>query len=247
MKIPRKITPDNIKDSIIQIVFTPGCPSELVIGRFENKLKDLFEFKAGSPSSKQTIRLPDGNELTIGQFQGNVVPGGFFVDHSDAVKVSVTPNTLVFNTLKNYPGWDKMFGIIKSTISKMLQEKIAESVQRVGVRYISQFDQISIFEKLKMSLTLEFANKNFSTTQFRSEFDDDGFKVILNLLNNYSRTENNINKTFSIVDIDVIKFLNSSRNIEEIEALVDKAHAKQKATFFSLLSNDFLKSLNPEY
>lgn len=247
MKIPRKITPDNIKDSIIQIVFVPACPAELVIGRFEQNLKDLFEFKAGAPTSKQTLRLPDGNELTIGQYAGNAAPGGFFVDRGNVVKVSVTPNTVVFNALKNYPGWSTMFPIIRDTIVHLLKYGIAESVQRVGVRYISQFEDIAIFENLKMSLALEIGNKSFLATQLKSEFDEDEFKVILNLLNNYLRKDGEKEKKFSIVDIDVIRIFNSSRNIDDIVGLVDKAHSKQKATFFSLLSDKFLNSLNPEY
>ena len=145
MKIPRKITPDNIKDSVVQFVFNPACPPELVIGRFENHLKDLLEFKGGTPPSKQIFRLPDGNELNFGQFQAGIFQGGFFLDKQESVKVTVSSNTLVFNTFKNYPGWEVMLSVIKETIKIMFEAGIIESVQRIGVRYISQFDDIAIF------------------------------------------------------------------------------------------------------
>lgn len=247
MKIPRKITPDNIKDSVVQFVFNPACPPELVIGRFENHLKDLLEFKGGTPPSKQIFRLPDGNELNFGQFQAGIFQGGFFLDKQESVKVTVSSNTLVFNTFKNYPGWEVMLSVIKETIKIMFEAGIIESVQRIGVRYISQFDDIAIFGKLKLSLGLDISNKNYTTTQIRSEYDEDGFKIILNLLNNFQRLDNNVQRNFSTMDIDVITIYESISNVNEIIDNVDKAHFKQKSTFFSLLSEEFLKTLNPEY
>ena len=149
MKIPRKITPDNIKDSVVQIVFNPACPPELVIGRFENHLQNLLEFKGGTPPAKQVFRLPDGNELNFGQFQAGVFQGGFFLDKNESVKVTVSANTLVFNTFKSYPGWEVILSVIKETVRTMFEKGITESIQRIGVRYISQFDDVAIFEKLK--------------------------------------------------------------------------------------------------
>jgi uncharacterized protein (TIGR04255 family) len=247
MKIPRKITPDNIKDSLVQIVFNPACPPELVIGRFENHLKNLLEFKGGTPPLKQVFRLPDENELNFGQFQTGVFQGGFFLDKKEFVQVTVSANAIVFNTFKNYPGWEVMLSVIEETVKVLFEKGIAESVQRIGVRYISQFDGIAIFEKLKMSLGLNISNKNYTTTQIRSEYDEDEFKIILNLLNNFQRSENDIQRNFSTIDIDVIKFYESVTDVREIIGDVDKAHFKQKSTFFSLLSDEFLKSLNPEY
>lgn len=245
MKIPRKITPDNIKDSIVQLVFNPLCPPELVVGRFENHLQGLFEFKGGAPSNRKMFRLPNGNELN---FEAGVLPGGYFLDRSESVKVTVNSNTLVFNSFKGYPGWDTMYSIIEETIQIMFSKLIIENVNRTGVRYISQFDDVEIFQKIKMTLSLYTSNKSFATTQIRSEYDEEAFKIILNLLNNFERIDNGVKHKFSMVDIDVIKFYKSaSTTAREVIESIDKAHFKQKSTFFSLLSDDFLKSLNPEY
>ena len=140
-----------------------------------------------------------------------------------------------------------MLSVIKETIKIMFEAGIIESVQRIGVRYISQFDDIAIFGKLKLSLGLDISNKNYTTTQIRSEYDEDGFKIILNLLNNFQRLDNNVQRNFSTMDIDVITIYESISNVNEIIDNVDKAHFKQKSTFFSLLSEEFLKTLNPEY
>ncbi len=52
----------------------------------------------------------------------------------------------------------------------------------------------------------------------------------------------------SIIDIDVIKDfspIESSKNV--ILNKIDNAHTIEKEIFFTLLKNDFLKTLNPEY
>src|SRR5690606_11903392 len=158
----------------------------------------LFEFKGGTPPSKQVFKLPDGNELNFGQLQG-----GFFLDKNESVKVTVNPGVLVFNSFKNYPGWEIMFPVVAETIEVMFKEGIIENVPRIGVRYISQFENVAIFEKLKMSFELAISNKAHNTTQVRSEYDEEDYKIILSLLNNFKRVEGAKQHDFSMVDIDV--------------------------------------------
>ncbi|MBU0765826.1 MAG: hypothetical protein KJ607_13445, partial [Bacteroidetes bacterium] len=73
MKIPKKITPDYLKDTIIQILYDPVCHPELVLGRFEVFVSKDFNFKGGRPSRNE-MRLPDGAAMTIEQLQS-----GFFI------------------------------------------------------------------------------------------------------------------------------------------------------------------------
>ena len=49
----------------------------------------------------------------------------------------------------------------------------------------------------------------------------------------------------SVIDIDVAQ--ESELNFNSLYETVEKAHTEEKALFFSLLSPDFLRSLNPMY
>ena len=51
-----------------------------------------------------------------------------------------------------------------------------------------------------------------------------------------------------MIDVDVIKLFNDSNDTSQFYlSFINSAHTKQKEVFFSLLKDDFLKTLNPEY
>jgi uncharacterized protein (TIGR04255 family) len=243
MKIPTKISPDNLKDTIVQIIFNPACPPELVLGKFENSFIDQFEFKGGKPS-KREIKIGEGNKINIDEFQG-----GYFLDKSGNIKISVGPNNLIFNKTDIYIGWIKYLNVISDTLFGSFENGIIDEITRIGVRYISQFDNIDIFSNLNMTLNIEIPNKNLDMTQFRSEFNYENSKVILTLLNRFvtKSIETDKNKIFSIIDIDVIRLFDSLKSSFEAISIIEENHKIQKETFFKLLKSDFLKSLNPIY
>ena len=94
MKIPQKITPDCLKDTIVQIVFNPICEPELVLGRFEQALNKTLVFRGAKPGKKE-IKLPEGQEVVLEQ-----IKGGYFLDKTGKIKVNVDPRTIVFNSVK---------------------------------------------------------------------------------------------------------------------------------------------------
>jgi uncharacterized protein (TIGR04255 family) len=244
VKIPRKINPDNIKDSLVKVVVNPGCPPELAVGRFESHLGQLFEFYGGN-TSIQNLNVQEGIKLSSSK--RGIYHGALFLDMTKTIKVSVSPEALVFNTLRKYPGWETILPVIKETIGILFSKRIILSVQEIGVHYVSWFDNINILEDLKMSLNIDLAHKGITTNQVRSEYYEDGFKIILNLLNNVTVQEVGLRSQFSMIDIDVVKVIDSVTSIEDTIDNIDKAHFKQKSTFFSLLNSKFLETLKPEY
>ncbi len=243
MKIPKKINPDNLKDSIVQILFNPGIAPEFVLGSFNHHLSDSFKFVAASPK-RIGAKVTDTEELIIGQLER-----GYFLDKTELLKVDVSANGIVFNSYKNYVGWETYFPIVKNTISKLFDEGIIKEVNRVGIRYISQFDNVSLLDNLEMSLTLNIPNKNLEATQIRSEYLDESFRVILTLINsiNPNKEDKKQPANTSIVDIDVIHIGNNLNNANTVIEFIDRGHQKQKETFFSLLKPKFLETLHPEY
>lgn len=243
MKIPKKITPDYLKDTIIQIVFIPGVPPELVLGEFKSLMNDNFKFVA---SKRIPIPLP----VQIPGLPALVQQNHYFTDQANEVKVEITENVIIFNSLQKYIGWHKYFPLVESTIGTLLKKGTINKINRIGLRFISEYPEIKIFDHLGISLKIDFPNKNFEATQIRSEYKDEQFKVILNIANDLTRPIKEAGKPdrFSIIDIDVISlFDNPINDYEQVINIIDKSHFKQKSIFFSLLTEEFLKSLNPEY
>ena len=243
MKIPKRINPDNLKDSIVQVLFNPGIAPELVLGSFNYILSDTFKFIAASPKRRE-VKVSETEGLIIDQLER-----GFFIDKTEKVKVDVSATAIVFNLYKKYVGWEIYFPIIQSTIGELFDSNIIKEVNRVGIRYISQFDNISLIDNLHMSLAINIPNKNLEATQVRSEYRDDSFRVILTLINkiNSAQPAKNESSNTSIIDIDVIQLGNNLHTTGSVLECIEKGHKKQKETFFALLKPDFLESLHPEY
>lgn len=244
MKLPKKINPDNLKDTIIQILFDAKIPSELFLGVFSTTFSDTLKFTAASPKS-QEIKL-EGN-----QFVFSPLEKGFFLDNTETIKVNITSNSIVFNTYDKYIGWDKFFPVISTIIEKLFSSNLIEEINRIGVRYISQFDQTSLIDnlKIKLSIDIDTPNKNLEATQLRTEFVDNDFRVILTLINRINQLQGEVQKDLntSIIDIDVIQLPTNMNNSKAAIQAIENGHQKQKTTFFSLLKPAFLETLNPEY
>jgi uncharacterized protein (TIGR04255 family) len=242
MKIPKKINPDNLKDTIVQVLFTSAISPELFIGSFSHIFSGIFKFITATPKSKG-LKL-DGDNLLI-----SPIEKGFFLDKTETVKVDVTGGAIVFNCYKDYIGWDKYTAIINATIEKLFSSGLIKDVTRVGIRYISVFDDVNLINSLNMNLSIEIPNKGLNSTQVRTEYIENEFKVILTLINKINQQQESEKEasTASIIDIDVIQILKNNSDIKSVLQIIENGHQKQKSTFFSLLKPSFLETLKPEY
>ncbi len=240
MRIPVKITPDNLLDTIVEIRYNLNIPQELVPGIIYKALPKEFIYPKPKDIIPEGIQLDPNNpeqKLFLGIDSPSIFSNG-------EVKIQVRrENNIIFNCIGEYIGWEKYFGIIKDVLTRLSTQNIFHSYDRVGVRYISKFDNISIFDKLKGSFNLVIPNKEFKNTTFRTEYMIDDKRVIVNLSNNIQRK----NEAYSLFDIDVLKGFKNTLKIEELFEGIDETHKTQKETFFQILNENFLKSLNPEY
>lgn len=236
MKIPKRINPDNLKDSIVQIRFNSGIAPELFLGTFAANFGDTFKFAAAIPKVTS-----EGNKM--------VFEGGHFLDESELIKLNVAGDSITFNSYKNYPGWNNYFPIIKTTVEKLFSTNLITEIKRIGVRYISQFDNTSLIENLNMNLSIAIPNTNLEATQIRSEFLEGDFKVILTLINKIKQIQgsNKNELNTSIIDIDVIQSPTEMTDSKTAIEAIDNGHQKEKTVFFSLLKPAFLETLNPQY
>jgi len=242
MKIPKRINPDSIKDSIVQILFTPAIAPELFIGTFNQVFSDTFHFQVAPPKRRE-FKTTDTEAFFV-----EPVERGYFLDTDNKIKVDLSANAIVFNSFNEYVLWENYFLLIKNTIKRLFESKLISSVNRIGIRYISQFENKKLFDILKVDLNIgEFKTDDFETSHIRSEFNDDNCSVILTLIN--SKLSAQGLTPSSIVDIDIIQIFGESgvNDFAEVVKQIDHGHTKQKTTFFTLLKQEFLESLNPEY
>ena len=231
-QIPKKITPDRIKDSVIEIRYVPKLPFEVLIGIFFNALDESYIYSV--KPRVHSLSMDANSALFYNEF----------------IKLQLLPNSFVFNCMDKYIGWDIYKEEINKVFRQIYSDKYIHQFTRIGVRYVSEYEGMDLRSCVNFDFTFGMPDIVSSSYSFQSEFYYNGMKAILNLHNNIrilkEKTEGN-SPFSSLIDIDVI---NENFNEISIDNLMDKievTHLRQKEIFFTVLRDEFLKTLNPEY
>ncbi|HYM95465.1 MAG TPA: TIGR04255 family protein, partial [Chitinophagaceae bacterium] len=123
---------------------------------------------------------------------------------------------------------------------------------RIGIRYISEFANIDILEKIKFNATLPSVKGRVVNSTYRFVFDEDKIfkniqiasKLPVNAI--LQETKEQVNFV-SLLDVDIVRKGLNIRGNDELWYEIDSLHTLEKTTFFELLTDEFLQSLNPEY
>ncbi len=243
MKLPKKIYPDNIKDSIVEIRFKSQLPFEIALGFFYKALDDTYMY-----TNRQSLplHLPDGSNIEFSQRSINLF-------YNNVIKFELRPNSVVFNCIDEYKGWEVYEVQIKETLLQLLSANVIEYFERVGVRYISEYKNEEIQKITKFNFTFGFPQIKSNSYSFNCNFNWDEMRVALNLNNNkdVSLPLGNIQKyDFSIlsyIDVDIIKENFQTDNLNELVKFMNLCHEKEKEIFFGLLDKEYLTQLKKEY
>ena len=244
MQVPKKISPDQIKNSIVEVKYTSGIPFEILIGYIFDALDNTF-FYTNRPAPISNHQIIDGS------FQIGL--GGQSVFYSDSLKLELKPNSLIFNCLAHYVGWSNYMAEIKKALSQIREIKKIDNFFRIGIRYINEYPDIDIQNCTKFNFTFGIPAIQSETYQFRTEFIWDNYKVILNLqnktplINPSSQGVISGIKQISIVDIDVIAENLAITELDMLFAEIENIHNKEKEIFFHILKEEYLQTLNPIY
>lgn len=237
MRIPRKID-DRLKDAIVNVQFQSSLPGNAVEGAFLSLLKNEF----------QVVTIGQSNAIQIDQLV--IQPQqSFYVHKEGKFRVDIKASSITFNLIDGYAGWNEYFTVISSTLSALFEEKIISHAFRIGVRYISVFDQERIFDHIVPKLSFAPFDSTSSRSQFRIELPRQDFLVILTLINAFPKTVGeDVKEIYSVIDIDTFKLFDPLVSSgPELLKWLNGAHDEQKEVFFSLLKQEFVDSLNPQY
>jgi uncharacterized protein (TIGR04255 family) len=249
MKIPKKISPDRIKDAIVEVKYTSKIPFEVALGMFYNSLDETYLY-TNRPIGKQQIpgALPS-NLLEKIEIQF----GNRALFYNDKIKIELQPNSIIFNCLNEYISWDIYKIEIEKVLSQLSKAVVIEAYNRVGVRYISEYPDIDLKDCVKFSFTFGMPEIVSDTYSFHSEFKLDSLRIILNLNNKLPvLSPKNSTSLLSItpvsnIDIDVIMENITVSDYKELLECIERTQMKEKEVFFNLLNDNFLASLNPIY
>ena len=238
IKIPKKITPCPISEAIFEIRFDSVLPGDAIFGIFYKEFKDEY---------KEFIKLPILQFPEVVRSRDpNLIHSPHYKLQRDNFLLQIGPKVFSLVNFKEYSGWDTFSQKITDTINKIASTEVINIINRVGLRYINFFKDIDIYNKsnLKMMLNQKpFETSNFDlTAEIQTEKCTNRVKIANNALMGSPKEK----AKGSIIDIDVV-YKNIDNFFQNIKEVIDISHGDEKQLFFSLLNEEYIKTLNPEY
>jgi uncharacterized protein (TIGR04255 family) len=241
MQIPKLIDHNHIQDSIVEIRFNVEKESDFFI-------EDLSALKSFYPGAKY---VPSDIPFSLKKTDINLKhhPDGTILCGDYSIGLSF--NSISFNCIEGYKSWNLFSGFISDCFELInsLKTNTVKTVSRVGTRYVNFFEGVNELVRItNFSVNLPVSPLHVSKTVFRTSFLLENVNHNL-LIANDATLQNSTNKrSGTIIDIDTFKDNGLPNSFDDkLKDIIELCHNEEKKLFFSLLKQDFLKSLNPKY
>lgn len=233
-EIPKRITPDRLTNAVIAITiedkYSPSYLESQLIEAYNRQHPELI-------LDKLKLNMPpiDGKQR---YFYANRL-----------FRVLFQRETIVFNFVTSYPGWQNYIGWVNDVIGG--EHDLV--FKKAALHYISDYKNIAVFSPDVIDGTITFNHvQNFAGTELQYMchlHDFDEHQVILGdakvrLVN--SAIFEGVEGSTSRIEIK-IESVAFNGNKDALYSILGKLHNHQKALFFSMLNENFVNSLNPEY
>ena len=247
MLLPKKLNPDNLKDTLVEVRYMQGIPQELILGFVMSILGNLGYQYVAIPNQNINIELNNNQQIAFDLGNNN---GGFFIKEN--VRIQFVPNCINFNCMVDkYIGWEKYFQIISEIISNLFEKKVIKNFNRIGIRYISEFKNIDIYQGIKGTIDTSKTGLKLDNSILRLFDETDNLKTYVTLTNKAKRISLSPQGQkiieASLIDVNVYENFNPISDLNILWEKLNQIHIKEKEVFFGLISTDFLETLNPEY
>ncbi|WP_375417291.1 TIGR04255 family protein [uncultured Hymenobacter sp.] len=233
-RLPKKITPDALLETYVEVHYTTNSPVEVAFGKFYTALINDFEY----------LRPPAQllNSVLGGQIQAQDEP----LFRGQGVQFRLRDGYLGVSCSAEYLGWS----IYQQRLSHILQllMETGEIVRftRIGLRYINALPWRPANEQLLVQLPTLPPELIMEQFQYRAQLrTTDGYRV--NLMLSDSQRVAGRQGPQSLFDLDIIWEQAPLTTLQEALSKLDETHRREKEVFFGLLNPDYLASLKPEY
>lgn len=237
-KLPKKITPCPIVEAILEIRFSSKVPNDAVFGLLYTQFTDDYpEFK-----HLPIMEIPAAIRERDPAYRYNA----YYKSQVEDFIVQIGPRVISISNVREYVGWDVLSKKIYDIYERVQKSGVIENIERIGLRYINSLEKINIFENSNFSLELggsPITNKTNLATEIH--YGDEAYCTLRSTSDAEVLLGDTGKKVLgSVIDIDTV--VNFSK-FENFEKAVEHGHKVEKELFFSILKEDFIKTLNPEY
>lgn len=242
MKTPTKLKKVTLVDVMTQFKFDNKQNIEDILVDVLSKLKkDGFEYK-----KLPIMQLPESIRDSDDKFKFQP----YYSFQKDKFEISVGPKTLSMSVKGYYSGWKEY----KEFIAKYLEEFDdlfrKWELNHTSMRYIDFFQNTATIDKLNLSTKLPsgLCNDKYNINRSFTDLElgcSDNYKVNIKAGHAGIKREETDN-----VQQGVILHIDTScdkTNLSEVHEILEDLHKHCKEVFFSILSDELIDSLGPEY
>lgn len=238
-RIPNRIENCPLIDALIELRFDPQIDKSAVFGVIYNAVKDEYR---GSVERLPVLQLPE----SVREIDPNLKYKPLYRLSNDQFILQIGSDVVSVSSKMPYVGWSTFSKHTLSLLKRIEETGVVKRFVRLGHRYINFFEQ-PIENRLTMSfrMTEGFESRNLT---IRTEVSDGDYVNTLQFLSNakYCHPLDG-ERRGSVIDIDTFREYVNDSFMQHMESEIDGAHKSEKKLFFSLLNQDLLSTLNPQY
>jgi uncharacterized protein (TIGR04255 family) len=230
LKLPKKISPNPLISSTIEVRFVSDISSEEAFEAISKVLKKDFPQlkKRDIPEKKDTPEL---------EYLAK------YILSNDDYHIFIDNNIIAFENIGEYHLWDNYYPIVKENLLKISEVITINEIKGIGLRYISFFKEIdTLSECFNFKFESPLLGYKLDNEFFRTQLCKNDVNITLHLVRNAEIIKNEISDKGTLIDIDVTQSSNLSSSIgNDLFDIIQTLHQEEKTLFFSILNEDFLR------
>ena len=240
-RMPLRLEKCPLVDALIEIRFESSIIGSAIFGIIYNLIRNDYK---GPVTNLPILQVPE----QIRKNDPNLKFKPLYRIEAEKYIIQVGDDVLCISSKIPYTGWGEFSSRTIELIKKISGENIINRVLRIGHRYVNFFEG-DIMDKLTISKPT-ISGYQTNNILVRTEIRDcDDFIDTVQITNSamYKSPFNTDTLLGSLIDIDSFKEYGNNYFLENLESEINKVHTCEKNMFFSLLTEEFLNSLNPVY
>lgn len=222
-KIPIKLERDGLSNALVNISFSTVYQTEYIIEKVANALAQYDE-------------LDDLQRIPSDDRDGTMVANSKY-------RFQIKQNMISFNFVSGYLGWADYGLFIKKVLTRFVE---FVSFKKVAIRYISGFEDVSLFNNLDGSIKLNQLPPFYGTEFHFGFLVQDGLNQGVFDVRITDKIPIQSDKSMSVMDISLTS-KKTCGSLDEVLSQLEFLHKHEKNVFFLLLKEDFVNTLGPTY
>lgn len=239
MRLPERVELCPIVEAFFEIRFSSTNSWETWPGMLYAQIKDRYPIQQNLPTEQIPLAFRQQDPLLI------YAPLIQFVGDDFVLRLGPRSICLATHSQK-YPGWNEVSKHLEWILNALKTTKLELDFERLGVRYVDFFEG-DVFKNTIIEINIAGEAIESTETVLATAFKRDDFTITLKAVRGAIFNSDIGVKTGCVLDLDISLesldfdlFVNGMNRFEE-------AHKVAKESFFGLLTESFLGSLNPQY